>query len=179
MISVFSCTNRPDSGSILVANQCCKGIREYHGRSQLFNLEEIPEDIIRPDMYEKNGQSRALRTIQEKYLLPVKKFVFVIPEYNGGIPGILKLFIDACSVYKYNESFSGKKACLVGVSDGRAGNLRGMDHFTGVLNYLNVVVMPNKLPVSRIKTLMDEERGLSDRETIHLLNLQMREFVLF
>jgi NAD(P)H-dependent FMN reductase len=49
------------------------------------------------------------------------------------VPGSLKLFIDACSVREYKQNFKGKKAALVGIASGRAGNLRGMDHLTGVM----------------------------------------------
>jgi NAD(P)H-dependent FMN reductase len=46
---------------------------------------------------------------------------------------------------------------LIGVSTGRAGNLRGMEHLTGMLNYLNMHVHPEKLPVSSVQDLIDDE----------------------
>src|SRR5690606_19694238 len=80
------------------------------------------------------------------------KFIFVVPEYNGSFPGILKLFLDSIPT----KFWADKKACLVGVSDGRAGNLRGMEHLTGILQYLKMHVFYNKLPISLINKVMNE-----------------------
>ena len=65
------------------------------------------------------------------------------------------MFFDALSVRKYGESFKGKKVALIGVSAGRAGNLRGMEHLTGFLNYLGMIVYPDKLPISNIEQQLE------------------------
>jgi len=104
------------------------------------------------------------RGIQDNYIKPASKFIFIAPEYNGSIPGFLKLFIDACEV---KPCYHGKKACLVGVASGRAGNLRGMDHLTNILNHLKMTVYHNKLPISSIGNLVDEKGNLSmDTKTV-------------
>jgi len=77
----------------------------------------------------------------------------------------VKLFIDACSIRNYADNFKGKKAAIVGVAAGRAGNLRGMEHLTGVLNYLGTTIMPNRLPISSIGGLLDEDKKLKDEAT--------------
>jgi chromate reductase len=81
----------------------------------------------------------------------------VSPEYNGSFPGVLKLFLDALSVKDYKKTFSGKRVSLIGVASGRAGNFRGMEHLTGIFNYLNMIVMPNKLPISSVEKVIDEK----------------------
>jgi NAD(P)H-dependent FMN reductase len=91
--------------------------------------------------------------------------VFIIPEYNGSFPGILKAFID-CVPPRF---FHGKKAGLVGVSSGHAGSLRSMDQFTNVLNYLQVSVLHSKPKLSGIEKIIDSERELNDSETINRL----------
>jgi NAD(P)H-dependent FMN reductase len=95
------------------------------------------------------------------FILPAQKFVFIAPEYNGSFPGILKVFLDAIPP----EMNRGKKSALIGVSSGRAGNLRGMDHLTGILNYLGMHVHPNKLPISSVLSLMDAEGNFRDEIT--------------
>jgi NAD(P)H-dependent FMN reductase len=72
-----------------------------------------------------------------------------------------------------------KKAMLTGISSGRAGNLRGLDHLTGTLNYLKVAVLPNRLPVSMIDKLIDAEGNLTDASTIAALSAQVDEFLGF
>ena len=66
---------------------------------------------------------------------------------------------------------------MTGVADGRAGNLRGMDHMTGVLNYLKVTVLHNKIPLSRINEEIDKEGNLLKEETVKLISNQLDEFL--
>ena len=66
---------------------------------------------------------------------------------------------------------------LTGVSTGRAGNLRGMDHLASVLNYLKVMVHHNQLPISSVDKLMDEEGHFTDPNTLKAINLQLDEFL--
>ena len=103
------------------------------------------------------------------------KYIFISPEYNGSIPGVLKCLIDVSDVRRV---WKGKKALLTGVSTGRAGNLRGMDHLTGILHFVGTVVHPNKLPISVVDTLFNENR-ISHQETLRAINRQLDEFVEF
>ncbi len=80
---------------------------------------------------------------------------------------------------EYFHNFDGKKAALIGVATGRAGNLRGMEHLTGVLNYLGTIVMPNKLPISRISKLKNGNGEIADEETLKVMDAHAREFLAF
>lgn len=180
MITVIASTNRKDSGAKQFATH-------YHGLLRqltdepvaLLALEDIPHDWFHPHMYEPEGQAKSLRRLQERYILPADKFVFVVPEYNGGFPGVLKLFLDAVSVYRYRDNFFGKKAALVGIASGRAGNLRGMEHLTGILNHLGIVVFPDRLPISSIENLIDAQGRITDPATLQVLEQQARAFLAF
>jgi NAD(P)H-dependent FMN reductase len=99
-----------------------------------------------------------------------------MPEYNGSYPGVLKAMIDITDVKKV---WWWKKALLTGVSTGRAGNLRGMDHITGSLHHLNVFVHPNKLPISMIDKVMDGMGVINSQATITAINLQLDQFINF
>jgi NAD(P)H-dependent FMN reductase len=148
---------------------------------KLLDLSQLPDDIMHVNMYGASGQSPKLQQIQESYMIPAEKFVFIIPEYNGSFPGVLKLFIDACSVYKMGETFKKgtKKALTTGVSSGRAGNLRGLVHFAGVLNYLNVAVLPNQLPISNIENIVHQDGSISNQETVAAISKQIDDFLRF
>jgi len=178
MITIISGTNRAKSECLRFANKYADLLKEKTDQTvQVLALEAIPHDWFHPDMYAKGQQTKSLTQLQDQYVIPVQKFVFVLPEYNGGVPGALKLFIDGCSVRNYSENFAGKKAALVGIATGRAGNLRGMDHLTGVLNHLGVVVLPNKLPISQIKKLMDTDGEIKDEDTIKAMQKQIDQFL--
>ncbi|MFK7796216.1 MAG: NADPH-dependent FMN reductase [Aureispira sp.] len=180
MITVFSGTNRTNSRSAVVAKKIYELLQAHTDEEVLlFDLKDLPTDFVHQAMYSPDGQAKTLAAIQDKYLIPATKLYFVAPEYNGDIPGVLKLFIDACSVREYAASFhGGKKAALVGVAAGRAGGLRGLESMTGFLNYLKINVLPNKLPISSIETLITEDQ-LTDKDTLKALEQQVQEFVAF
>ena len=180
MITIICGTNRENSGTEKVASYILHLLQEhYAGQVHLISLTDLSNDMLHPGMYEKDGQAAQIVEHQDKYVLPAEKFWFVFPEYNGGFPGILKLYLDALSVRKYKESFKGKKACLTGISSGRAGNLRGMEHLTGVLNHLGTVVMPNRLPISSIEKILIGKAVINNPDTRKELEKQVLEFVDF
>ena len=149
------------------------------GEVQFLDLADIHLQEYENLLYEEAHVSDILASIQDSYIIPADKFVFVVPEYNGGMPGILKLFIDAMSVREMEPTFFMKKACLTGVSSGRAGNLRGMEHLTGVLNYLQVVVFPNRLPISRVESFISGDKLVLDEETRDAIDRQLTDFIEF
>lgn len=124
-------------------------------------------------VWEKGGK---LKETEQRLLIPSHKFVFIMPEYNGSFPGILKTMMDNTDIRK---CWWHKKAMMTGVADGRAGNLRGMEHMTGILNYLKMTVLHNKIPLSRINEEIDKEGNLLKEATVKVINQQIDEFIKF
>ena len=166
MYTIISGTNRPGSHSEKVA-------REYKRLLSDKNIDAIVFDLKNIDVLEKNDDYSEL---ENNLIVPATKFIFIIPEYNGSFPGVLKAMIDISDI---KNAWWWKKALLVGVSTGRAGNLRGMDHFTAVLQYMNVFVHPNKLPISVIDKVMDEDGVICNKSTLQAINKQLDEFIKF
>lgn len=180
MITVISGTNRRNSGALDFARHYANLLAEKTSDPvKLLELENIPHDWFHPDMYESTFQTESLARLQDEFMLPAKKFVYIVPEYNGSIPGALKLFIDACSIREYRKTFSGKKAALVGIASGRAGNLRGLDHLTAILNHVGTVVLPNRLPISSIESLMGNNGSILDSITLKVIEKQIESFLSF
>jgi hypothetical protein len=65
----------------------------------------------------------------------------------------------------------------VGVATGRGGNIRGLDHVTGVLNYIKVMVHPNKLPLSAVDKIMSADGEINDLRTTVSIEEQVTEFI--
>ncbi|HKX42902.1 MAG TPA: NAD(P)H-dependent oxidoreductase [Burkholderiaceae bacterium] len=63
--------------------------------------------------------------------------LFVTPEYNRSIPGVLKNAIDIASRPYGTNSFAGKPAGIVGISIGAVGTAVAQQHLRGVLAYLD------------------------------------------
>jgi len=180
MITVISGTNRTDSETMKFAQHIESLLKDKSDEAiHLFSMMDLPSDFLTNQMYDKGGQAESLGEIQNEVMIPANKFVFVMPEYNGGFPGIVKLFIDACSARAYKETFKGKKAALVGVATGRAGNLRGIDHMTSILNHMGTLVMPKQLPISSIGDLKNGNGKIEDEGTIKAMEAYVDAFLAF
>ena len=64
--------------------------------------------------------------------------IFVTPEYNRSIPGVLKNAIDHASRPYGQSAWKGKPAGVLGVSIGAAGTALAQQHLRNVLAYLDV-----------------------------------------
>src|ERR1700732_5428904 len=173
MVTIISGTNRPNSTTIKLAQYYKKRLHEKGLDAGLLSLTSLPGNLIESDLYGK--RSPEFEPIQD-IITKTQKFLFVIPEYNGSFPGVLKTFIDACS---FPESFYEKKAALTGLSSGKYGNIRGIDHFTGVCHYMHLHVMPLKIHISEINKEFDENNNLYKKDTLKFTDEQMDKFILF
>jgi chromate reductase, NAD(P)H dehydrogenase (quinone) len=166
MITIISGTNRQDSMTLRVATLYHRIISSKVDNVFLLSLEN-------QNVWERSAD---MITLEEKYLIPSEKFVFIMPEYNASFPGILKVMMDNCNIKK---CWWYKKAMLTGVSDGRAGNLRGIEHMTSILHYMKVNVLYNKVLLSRINDEMDAMGNLRNAATAKAIEQQIDEFINF
>ena len=179
MITIIQGTNRPDSKTEYV----CRHVQDlvsllYNGKVGFVSMADLPSEVLIADPYDINTIPPRLISIQDQFLIPAEKFIWISPEYNGSFPGVLKLFIDSLSVRQVTDTFSGKKSALIGVTSGRSGNIRGLDHLSSVLTHLRSVIYPWLLPISRIDELMEEGR-LIHSSTINTLDIHIRGFIDF
>lgn len=164
MYLIISGTNRKGSNTLKVAREYQRLLKEKLIDADLLSLEEL-NLLSRGNDFEK---------IENEKIIPANNYIFISPEYNGSFPGVLKMLFDTA---KSHSLWWHKKAMLTGVSTGRAGNLRGMDHLADVLNHLKVMVYHNKLPISQVDKLMDEEGHFTDTNTLKAIDQQIDEFL--
>lgn len=172
-IVIISSTNRPDSNTLKVCHLYKSILAGKHIEVEILDFCDLPQNIAFAEVHGK--RSEAYNQIISKYISASANFIFVIPEYNGGFPGILKVFIDSIHPKEWTDKF----ACLVGVSNGRAGNLRGMEHFTGILNYLKLHVYHNKLPISSIDKHWNSKNDFNTDEQYDVCVKQVEGFLRF
>ncbi len=166
MYTIISGTNRTGSNSLKIAKLYQEILADKGVHANLLSLEGVNVLERNPDF----------ERIERDMLIPAPKFIFISPEYNGSIPGVLKAMFDISDI---ETAWWGKKALLTGVSAGRAGNLRGMEHLTGILHYMKVSVHHNKLPLSVVNTLLDGKGGIGDPRTLNVISSQLDEFLAF
>lgn len=170
---IISGTNRSGSNSLKVAKYFQNQLLQKGEQWDLLSLEDIPHDLLFSDLYGK--RSEKFTPIQQQ-IFDAQKFIFVIPEYNGSYPGVLKSFIDACA---FPISFKHKKAALIGLATGKYGNIRGVDHFTGVCNYVRMHVLPLKLHIPSIQNELDDNGCFEDETTLKFIEEQIQEIIQF
>ena len=160
------------SGTHRIGSHTEKVAAEYRRILQAKNIEATVLSLKNMDVLRRTPE---FLKIENEILIPTQKFIFIIPEYNGTFPGVLKAMIDNSDITK---AWYHKKALLTGISTGRAGNLRGMDHLSASLHYLKMNVHHNKLPISAIDKVMDENGRLNE-ETLKVIDEQISEFINF
>lgn len=174
MITIISGTNRSGNVSVRVAASVLELLTTMSVEAQLLDLQKLPRDFaFHNDVF--GNADPGMSAIAEQFVSNADKFVFVVPEYNGSIPGVCKTFIDSV----WPEQFKNKKASLIGLSSGRAGNVRGLDHLTNILNYLHVAVLPHKVNITHIDAHMSEDGHLQEHKTIEAISKQLKALVAF
>jgi chromate reductase, NAD(P)H dehydrogenase (quinone) len=99
----------------------------------------------------------------------LKKFdgvLFVTPEYNRSVPGVLKNAIDVGSRPYGKNSWDGKPGAVVSVSPGAIGGFGANHHLRQSLVFLNVPAMPQpEAYIGKAGDLFDERGDLSNEST--------------
>ena len=164
MYLIIAGTNRAGSNTLKVAQEYQRILQEKGISASLLSLVGV-NVLVRDADFER---------IENELIIPATHYIFVSPEYNGSFPGVLKMLFDTG---KTHALWWYKKALLTGVSTGRAGNLRGMDHLTGVLHHIKVTVHPNQLPISSVDKLLDVDGHFSDPNTLKAIHQQLDDFI--
>ena len=96
--------------------------------------------------------------------------LFATPEYNHGVPGVLKNAIDWASRPARASVLSGKPAAILGASTGITGTARAQSQLREAFVFTNTpALLQPEILVYRAKEKFDEEGRLTDDKT--------REFV--
>ncbi len=101
-----------------------------------FNQIQI-DDLPLYNQDEDAHQSDAVKRLKAE-IATAHGLLFVTPEYNRSIPGVLKNAIDHGSRPYGQSAWVGKPAGILGVSVGAAGTAMAQQHLRNILAYLDV-----------------------------------------
>jgi chromate reductase len=91
--------------------------------------------------------------------------LFVTPEYNYSIPGVLKNAIDWAS-RPPDQPFDGKSGAIMGASPGMLGTARSQYHLRQICVTLNIFLLNNpEVMIAQANTKFDEQGRLTDEAT--------------
>jgi chromate reductase, NAD(P)H dehydrogenase (quinone) len=174
MITIISGTNRPNSNSRIISNLYAELLQKRNIPCHIIDLADLPVDFIGTALYDNSGANPNFNEVAA-VIEHSEKFVFIVPEYNGSFPGVLKAFIDGLA---YPFSFRHKKASLVGISSGGQGGILAISHLTDIFNYLGMHVMARKVRLPYIEKNMSETQ-LTNPSYLKLLEEQIDLFLPF
>src|SRR5580704_1381847 len=91
--------------------------------------------------------------------------LFVTPEYNYSVPGVLKNAIDWCS-RPPDQPLDGKPAAIMGASTGKLGTARAQYHLRQICVFVNVLPLNRpEVMLAGAPKLFDADGRLNDEPT--------------
>jgi chromate reductase len=101
--------------------------------------------------------------------------LFVTPEYNRSIPGVLKNALDHASRPYGQNAWAGKPAGVLGASIGATGTAMAQQHLRNVLAYLDVPTLGQPEAFIQVKEgLFDDAGSIGDASRKFLQNWMNR-----
>jgi len=175
MITVIAGTNRAGSNSLKVASAVVRMYESLGEDVRLLDLAGMPAGVLDPGVYRSKPEG-----FERDFVEPVLKadgLVLVVPEYNGSYPGVLKLFID---LLPFPEAFDGRPVAYIGLSAGRSGGVRPVEHLQQVFAYRNAHNFNRRVFIASAGNgVFGDDGQLIDGELSCRLEEQAREFQRF
>jgi NAD(P)H-dependent FMN reductase len=173
MITLIVGTNRPASNTRKIAAHLEEIYAELKVPLRVLDLAQLPPEIFSPASYAE--KPKAFLPFAEAVLQSDGLHV-VTPEYNGGMPGVLKYFID---MLKFPESFERRPVCFTGLAAGMWGALRPVEQLQAIFGYRNAYLYPERVFLPQINNLLDASGRLKDAELLGRLKAQADGFTDF
>jgi chromate reductase len=127
----------------------------------IFEIEGIP-GFSEDD--EENPPSKVVEL--KKRIRAADAILFVTPEYNYSVPGVLKNAIDWASRPYGDSAWAGKPAAIMGASVGNMGTARAQYHLRQIFVFLDVLVLNRpEVMISNASERFDADGNLTDDGT--------------
>jgi chromate reductase len=155
--------------------------RESYNRAALRAATKlVPEDAILetfeldgiPPFNQDEEQNPPSKVIElKRRIREADAILFVTPEYNYSVPGVLKNAIDWASRPYGDSAWNGKPAAIMGASPGAIGTARAQHHLRQILVYLNM------FPINQPEVLIGHAEARFDHEG-NLTDVITKEFIM-
>src|SRR5215213_3251979 len=104
--------------------------------------------------------------------------LFVTPEYNYSVPGVLKNAIDAASRPYGDSAWTGKPVAIMGATVGTLGTARAQYHLRQMFVFLNMYpVNQPEVMVSNAHKQFDQDGKLTDETAKKLITQLLQELI--
>ncbi len=171
---IISSTNRKNALSKEISELYKELLHAKGIDAPIIDLRDLPEDFIASALYDKSGKNEAFNPYRQ-LMKESQKMIFIVPEYNGSFPGVLKAFIDGL---EFPNTFKNKKCALVGLSSGVQGAGLALSHLTDIFNYCGMHVLALKPKLASIEKNYSDGK-ITNQLYNQLLQDQVSSFVEF
>lgn len=162
--------------------------RTSYNRSALQAAQELAPEGSRIDIFEIDGlpgfnQDDEAEPPQKVIELKKKirdsdAILFVTPEYNYSIPGVLKNAIDWASRPYGDSAWTGKPVAVMGASVGMLGTARAQYHLRQTFVFLNMhAVNQPEVMIANAAKRFDDQGNLTDETSRKLIRQLLEELV--
>jgi chromate reductase, NAD(P)H dehydrogenase (quinone) len=141
---------------------------------EIFDLLPIPmfnEDV------EAKGDPESVQNFKKK-IGEADGLLIATPEYNYGIPGVLKNAIDWASRPPGKSTLYGKPAAIMGASQGAGGTIRSQLALRQTFLFVEVhTMLKPEILIASSRDKFDDKGNLSDQRTREFLIKFLKSFV--
>lgn len=130
-------------------------------------------------LYNQDEESSPPESVQrlKRTIEAAQGVLFVTPEYNRSVPGVLKNAIDHASRPYGQNSFDGKAAGVIGASIGSIGTAIAQQHLRISLAYLNMTVLGQPEAFIHVKEgFFDAQGAIANEATRKFLQNWTQQF---
>jgi chromate reductase, NAD(P)H dehydrogenase (quinone) len=128
---------------------------------EIFELDDIPP--FNQDL--ENSLPSAVADLKEK-VRSADAILFVTPEYNYSVPGLLKNAVDWASRPYGDNAWDGKPVAIMGASVGMTGTARAQNHLRQMFVFLNMYALNRpEVMISNAAEKFGQEGNLVDEVT--------------
>ena len=128
---------------------------------EIFELDYIPP--FKKDL--ENSLPSAVADLKEK-VRSADAILFVTPEYNCSVPGVLKNAVDWASRPYGDNAWDGKPVAIMGASVGTTGTSRAQYHLRQMFVFLNMYALNRpEVMISNAAEKFSQEGNLVDEVT--------------
>lgn len=130
-------------------------------------------------LYNQDDDARQADSVKrlKAEILAAQGLLFVTPEYNRSMPGVLKNAIDHASRPYGQSAWAGKPAGVLGVSVGAIGTALAQQHLRNVLAYLDVPTLGQPEAFIQAKEGLFDEDGTIGAASKPFLQTWMDQYV--
>jgi chromate reductase len=142
-------------------------------RIEIFDLAEVP--LYNGDV-EARGDPEAVASLKQA-VAAADGVLMATPEYNHGVPAVMKNAVDWASRPPRSAPLGGKPVGIIGASPGVTGSARGQSQLRQAFEFTNSYCMPQpELLVFKAHEKFDSEGRLTDAATVEHLARYLTAF---